>query len=84
MRYVALFVCSCVMFAQSTGKPGVTDPIKDPRQIPGHANPGPVPQSTPQPGAAADESGRSRKKAKKSKKSKAADGQTPRSGQPAK
>jgi hypothetical protein len=68
MRYVVLLVCSCVAFAQSPGKPGVTDPIKDPRQIPGHANPGPVPRSTPQPQVADDESGRSRKKVKKTKK----------------
>jgi hypothetical protein len=68
MRYVVLLVCSCVAFAQSPGKPGVTDPIKDPRQIPGHENPGPVPRSTPQPRAANDESGRSRKKVKKTKK----------------
>jgi hypothetical protein len=57
-----------VAFAQSPGKPGVTDPIKDPRQIPGHENPGPLPRSTPQPRAAEDESGRSRKKVKKTKK----------------
>jgi hypothetical protein len=68
MRYVVFLVCSCVMFAQSPGKPGVTDPIKDPRQIPGHENPGPLPRSTPQPGVTPDESGRSRKKVKKSRK----------------
>ena len=84
MRYVALLVCSCVVFAQSPGKPGVTDPIKDPRQIPGHANPGPVPQSTPQPGAPPTKVAGPVRRRRKTKKSKAADGQTPRSGQPAK
>ena len=83
MRYVVLLVCSCVAFAQSPGKPGVTDPIKDPRQIPGHANPGPVPQSTPQPQAADDESGRSSKKAKKTNRTKKTNKTKSKSEQPA-
>jgi hypothetical protein len=48
MRLALILLASCVMYAQ-TGKPGVTDPIKDPQQIPGRANPGPIPRSTPQP-----------------------------------
>ena len=79
MRLIALLVCSCIVFAQSPGKPGVTDPIKDPRQIPGHANPGPIPRSTPQAGAGADEDGRSRKKVRKPKKSRSKPAQTPHS-----
>jgi len=60
-------LCSTLVFAQTPGKPGVTDPIKDPRQIPGHANPGPIPRETPQPAPSAPEKSQSRKKAKKNK-----------------
>ena len=49
MRTFALLLCSTLAFSQTSGKPGVTDPIKDPRQIPGHENPGPIPRATPQP-----------------------------------
>ena len=79
MRYVAVLLCAGLALAQSQtpGKPGVTDPIKDPRQIPGHANPGPIPRSTPETGSNTDQSNKSEKKAKKTKKSKSKSEQTP-------
>ena len=69
MRLAALLLASCVMYAQ-TGKPGVTDPIKDPQQLPGRANPGPIPRSTPQPGSEhkVDDQNRAGKTTKKGKK----------------
>jgi hypothetical protein len=81
MRYVAVLLCAGLALAQSQtpGKPGVTDPIKDPRQIPGHANPGPIPRSTPQAGSAADQGSKSEKKAKKTKKSQSKSEQKPTS-----
>ena len=62
MRLAALLLASCVLYGQ-TGKPGVTDPIKDPQQVPGRANPGSIPRATPQPGPAvsANDQGRTRK-----------------------
>lgn len=70
MRAIAILLCSSLVFAQAPGKPGVTDPIKDPSQIPGNPNPGPLPRATPQPKPSADESSRTRKKTKKAKKQK--------------
>jgi hypothetical protein len=67
MRCIVLLLSSTLVFAQTPGKPGVTDPIKDPRQIPGNPNPGPIPRATPQPEPPAPEKSRSRKKAKKTK-----------------
>jgi hypothetical protein len=85
MRFAALFVASCVLFGQS-GTPGVTEPIKDPLQIPGRSKPGPMPRSTPQANAGAaatsaeDDQSRTRKstskkKAKKGGKSKVSQSQ---------
>ena len=51
-------------------KPGVTDPIKDPSQIPGNPNPGPLPRATPQPRPPAQESSGAGEKNKKTKKAK--------------
>jgi hypothetical protein len=74
MRCIAILLASSLVLAQTPGpgKPGVTDPIKDPRQIPGHENPGPVPRPEPQPvkpaldtTKASDKSEKSEKKAKK-------------------
>ena len=70
MRFAALLLASCALYAQ-TGKPGVTDPIKDPQQIPGRANPGPIPRTSPQPDARAkaDDQNRAHKGAEKKGKS---------------
>jgi hypothetical protein len=73
MRLAVFLLSSCVLFGQATGKPGVTDPIKDPQQIPGNAHPGPIPRATPLPAAGksaepkADQT-RSRTSDKKAKK----------------
>jgi hypothetical protein len=56
------------MFAQAPGKPGVTDPIKDPRQIPGNPNPGPLPRATPQPKLPPEKSKKEKPKKHKTKK----------------
>jgi hypothetical protein len=71
MRTVVFLMVTSLAFAQSPGgKPGVTDPIKDPSQIPGNPNPGPIPRATPQPAPAgkADTSGSKPKKKSKAKK----------------
>ena len=69
MRTLIFLIAGSLAFAQSPGgKPGVTDPIKDPSQIPGNPNPGPIPRATPQPAPAgkAEASGKQKKsKAKK-------------------
>jgi hypothetical protein len=70
MRAFAFLLCSSLLLAQAPGKPGVTDPIKDPSQIPGNPNPGPLPRATPQPKPAADESSGAQEKNKKTKKAK--------------
>jgi hypothetical protein len=67
MRWCVLLLCSTLLFGQAPGKPGVTDPIKDPRDLPGNPNPGPVPRATPQPSEPAADQTRSRKKVKKAK-----------------
>ena len=72
MRAFAFLLCSSLLLAQAPGKPGVTDPIKDPSQIPGNPNPGPFPRATPQPKPAAGKSSGDpeKKKTKKAKKQK--------------
>ena len=67
MRITALLLACCVMYAQ-TGKPGVTDPIKDPQQIPGNPHPGPIPRQTPPPAASKPDQTRSRTAEKKKSK----------------
>jgi hypothetical protein len=68
MRVAVILLASCVLYAQ-TGKPGVTEPIKDPQQVPGKAHPGPIPRETPQPAAsAAKEKAPAKKTTKKSGK----------------
>lgn len=85
MRGIALMLCSSLAFAQAgafaqaTGKPGVTDPIKDPRQIPGNPNPGPIPRATPQPvPPGASQSGAEAKPKKAKKKNQKSRKATPR------
>ena len=67
MRYIAVLLFSSVVFAQSGGKPGLTDPIKDPQDIPGNPNPGVIPPRERQPVKPAGE--RNRKPDSKEKQS---------------
>jgi hypothetical protein len=73
MRTLVLLIVGSLAFAQSPGgKPGVTDPIKDPSQIPGNPNPGPIPRATPQPAPTGKAEGSSGKQKKAKAKKKAA------------
>ena len=79
MRLTLVLLSACVLYAQ-TGKPGVTDPIKDPQQVPGKPNPGAIPRETP-PASAPDAGKKTRSRAKESKSTKKSE--KPKANQPA-